>query len=158
MTKAHRRKRVFADWKIQGGLCLRVTFYWLTCQAMLVLTAFALDVLGGGTGVSLWSYLLPACVASLLVLPIALLDLLIFSNRFAGPWYRFRKQFDRMADGQAVERLQFRSGDWSQDLSANFNCIRERLLQDDRVPDGTTDNETTDKETGSMKTQPVAVN
>ena len=154
MTRTHKRKRVFADLKIQGGLCLRVSVYWLACNAMLVLTILALDLLGDGAGVSLWSYLLPACIASFLVLPVALLDLLIFSNRFAGPWYRFSKQFDQLADGQAVDRLKFRPGDYCQDLSTNFNRVRERLLQDDSLPDcGSADNDLR-----SMNSEAMAAN
>ncbi|MGI9518587.1 MAG: hypothetical protein ACR2NP_16140 [Pirellulaceae bacterium] len=152
--RLNQRKRVFADWKIQGGLCLRVSAYWLTCQAMLVLTAFAINLLGGGNGEILWSYLLPACVSSLLVLPIALLDLLVFSNRFAGPWHRFRRNFDQLADGQAVHPLHFRPKDFCHDLSDNFNRLREQLASADHEPDSLFD----EPELRSENTDVMAVN
>ena len=43
MSKKERRRRVFADLKIQGGLCLRVAIYWVVCQLAVIgtIAAFA---------------------------------------------------------------------------------------------------------------------
>ena len=125
-----RRFRLFADTRIQGGLCLRVVFYWVLCQVSLVtvmLFGAALSgVVGshGGLG-NIWQIIGPAVVVSLLVLPIAMFDMLVYSNKFAGPLLRFRRNFGELARGEEVRQIHFRPGDLLNDLSENYNTLVE---------------------------------
>lgn len=125
-----RRYRFLADWKLQGNFCLRISFYWLACQVALVATILGFLALEGqprvGEG-SPWSFIVPAIVASSLLLPIVLLDIMRFSNRFAGPLVRLRKSMQMLAEGKSVTELHFRPGDYLNELSTQFNEIRARI-------------------------------
>lgn len=135
MTYRKKRFRLFADWKLQGMFCMRICAYWLICQAAMVVTILGFLTLAGQSEVGVavddspWRFISPAIVASFLFLPLLLLDNLRFTNRFAGPIYRFRKDFQKLADGEDVSRLDFRKGDYFSDLSKNFNAIQSRLKQ-----------------------------
>ena len=83
------------------------------------------DVVDG----SPWRFIVPAIVASCVLLPIVLLDMMRFSNRFAGPLLRFRKSLQKLADGEDVSELHFRPTDYLKDLSSHFNAINSRLKQ-----------------------------
>jgi len=127
------RLRVFVDGKLQGGLCLRVTWYWLCCQATTALMLGCCLILRG-VPFSPGEWLQRICVeygqaflASTLVLPLLLIDCLVFSNRVAGPIYRLRKAMRQLADSGSAPRMQFRSADLWQDLASEFNRVTERL-------------------------------
>ncbi len=128
--KNDRRRRVLADTKIQGLLCLRIAIYWVICQIIVVGTIFGFINLEGIANVpngSFWRFVTPALFVSAMALPIALLDMLIFSNRFVGPIYNFRRRFNLLANSSGVDELHFRRGDFYPDLSKNFNKLRSRL-------------------------------
>ncbi len=36
MKDSIRKNRLLVDWRFQGALCLRISFYWLLCQTTLV--------------------------------------------------------------------------------------------------------------------------
>ena len=129
MKNKNRRRRVFADLKIQGGLCLRITIYWVVCQLTMVVTIMGFASLEAPSSGHVNRYLVPALVVSSLVLPLVLLDLLIFSNRFAGPLFSFRRSLQRLSEGQAIDPIQFRSGDHLPDLSENLNRVSHRLME-----------------------------
>lgn len=125
-----KRRRVFADSQIQGGLCLRLVLYWVACQAVTLAAMFGLAGLNNEGFQAVAGLMVPAFVAGLLVLPLALFDLVIFSNKFAGPIRNFRRRFQRLADGEAVEPLQFRPGDFLCDLRDNYNKIQQKMNPD----------------------------
>jgi signal transduction histidine kinase len=76
----------------------------------------------GGLG-NIWQIIGPAVVVSLLVLPIAMFDMLVYSNKFAGPLLRFRRNFGELARGEEVRQIHFRPGDLLNDLSENYNTL-----------------------------------
>ena len=135
MTSRKRRFRLLADWKLQGNFCLRICVYWLICQLALVATIIGFLTLAGQSDVgdvvdgSPWRFIVPAIVASCMFLPIVLLDIMRFSNRFAGPLLRLRKSLQMLADGEDVSELHFRPNDYLKDLSSHFNAINSRLKQ-----------------------------
>lgn len=131
---SQRRFRLFADTKIQGGLCIRIIFYWVLCQVAfttVVLFGAALSSVVGtqGDAASTWLLVGPALAVSTLLLPVAMFDMLVYSNKFAGPLLRFRRNFHQLATGQEVRPLHFRDGDLLCDLSRDFNLIREQQLE-----------------------------
>lgn len=130
----NRRFRVIADLKLQGLLCLRVAVYWLICQSTIVLTILGFQLLGGASSDAAaegtpWHYFVPAITVSICVLPIMLLDLVLFSNRFAGPMMRTRRQLREMAAGAQVSDLHFRRNDYYEDLSHNLNVLRNQICE-----------------------------
>jgi hypothetical protein len=128
-----KRKRLFVDSKIQGALVLRVTEYWISCllviAAMLVVwriftnpprlmhTHF-IDIL--------FDYG-PAVVMSLLLLPLAILDVLRLSSRFVGSFLRLRRAMHQLAQGEHVGLIGFRKGDFWQEFAEDFNAVVARL-------------------------------
>ena len=122
-----KRKRVTTDVNLQGKLCLRVVLYWVICCATITALLTGRGALGGvdsdiGLGV-----VLRAALASFLVLPLALFDCLVFSNRFAGPSWRLRQALDSLANGQDVGTIQLREKDEFRDLADSVNRIAKRL-------------------------------
>jgi hypothetical protein len=69
----------------------------------------------------------PGLVISSFLLPIAILDMLWFSSRFAGPLARLRRSLNRLAEGEEVPPLYFRKGDFLHDVSRDFNLVLQRL-------------------------------
>lgn len=128
---AKKRTRVSADLKLQGALCLRVAIYWVICQVVFgiaVLAFFALQESNpDSTRLTAWSLITPAAIISGLVLPLVLLDLLIFSNRFAGPVLRIRNYLAELVRGQSASAFKLRKGDYFADICDNLNQVGEQL-------------------------------
>lgn len=90
-----RRKRVFVDVRIQGALLLRVVIYWF-CSLLTVglLLIYWKVVIGAPAPLrldTLWTEYGSVVMASLFMLPAFLLDTVMMSNRFVGPFYRMRR-------------------------------------------------------------------
>ena len=125
MAKSHKRWRLFADPKIQGGLCLRMVVYWVICQISVIGTICGFDWLAGPSAEGEVA-LMPAFVISGLILAFVMLDLVVFSNRFAGPMLNLRRKMKMLADNDPVEEISLRPGDFYVDLAENFNRVRAR--------------------------------
>ncbi len=81
------------------------------------------------TGGSISRFFTPAFLAVSLVLPIALLEILVYTNKFVGPMVNFRHRFQQLADGEMPDEIQFRSDDLLKDFDENFNLVRARLQE-----------------------------
>ena len=103
---------MIADPKLQGILCLRVAIYWFFCQVTIFGALFGLAFLEGSAGGAIKRLIVPALITSVMVLPVALFDMVVFSNRFVGPVYNFRQKLSKFANGGVVEKLRFRPGDY----------------------------------------------
>lgn len=128
-----KRSRLLVDPKVQNPLLVRVVFYWvLTLMLMAVMAAVQV---GFSSPVTPWnvqvSRLLmafgPALIASVLILPVLLFDCVRYSNRFAGPMYRMRREMQRLAETGEASRLKFRDGDFWDGLADHFNAIADRV-------------------------------
>ena len=103
MNDSTRKNRLLVDWKLQGSLCLRISFYWLLCQTTLVATMLGFLALEAqadlqpydGTA-SPWRFIMPAIVGSSVFLPLVLLDNLRMSNRIAQTLSRFRSKVNQL--------------------------------------------------------------
>ena len=71
----------------------------------------------------------PAAAASLLILPLVVMDLLRLSNRFAGPARRLRNALCELGEGKEVRPLLFRDNDFWQETAAEFNRVNDRIKQ-----------------------------
>ena len=130
--KRNRRLRLFVDVKLQSSLSLRVVAYWIVCQATMASVVYAILAFEASNGHpaqgSPWRFLVPALIGSTVVLPLVLLDVLLFSNRFAGPLLRFRRHLQQLNNGEEVGPLRFRTGDHYLDLCDEFNRFMEKQL------------------------------
>ena len=122
------KKQLIADQQIQGGLIKRVCVYWMSSVFVTLAVVFGVSFLENGSFDEAYRFVLPALIAAAISLPLAIADLLTFSNRFAGPLVNFRRKFKKMADGQPAERLKFRPDDFLEDICEDFNRLRDRLL------------------------------
>jgi hypothetical protein len=144
MTQVKRRQ-VFVDRNVQGGLMLRVAGYWFFClisvlMMVMVWTVFTGPRMSGGDLLStLWTRYAPALVASLLLLPLVVCDAVKFSHRFAGPIVRLRGAFRRIARTGRCDQIQFREGDFWHDLADEFNRAQNRLVADRTAEEDATD-------------------
>jgi hypothetical protein len=73
----------------------------------------------------------PGFVASLILLPIAMMDVVRLSNRFVGPVMRLRGALQDMAAGRPVKPLNFRDDDFWCDLAGDLNEVAVRLNRRD---------------------------
>jgi hypothetical protein len=128
-VKLLQRRRVFVDMALQGRLCIRVAIYWLGCLLSVALILgwwSALDKNPASVFTWLqevWQQYGPVFVLSLLALPLALLDCLIMSNRYAGPILRMRRAMNQLARSEAVAPLRLRRGDLLHEMADDLNRI-----------------------------------
>ena len=136
----YRRRRVLVDPAVQGALARRIILHWacfvfVASVATFVLTALANPFRPLADHVAdLWwtqgSFLL---VAALLV-PAFIVDTIKVSNRFAGPILNLRRAMREIASGKPATMLNFRDGDFWQELADDFNAafVRTGNVQQER--------------------------
>jgi nitrogen fixation/metabolism regulation signal transduction histidine kinase len=127
------RQHLFVDRGVQGSLIARVVLYWVTCLVTITLMLLCWRVLTGPVrGFTTYFEEMkfqfgPALVASCILLPLVIVDLLRVSNRFVGPLVRLRKAMRAAARGEHVEPLSFREGDFWLELAQEFNVMLARM-------------------------------
>jgi hypothetical protein len=130
-----KRRQLFVDRAVQGGLILRCLLYWITCLATTFVMLFFWSLLTGPARLSwmtvdqLWFQYGPAFVASALLLPLVVWDLLKMSNRFAGPVLRLRRELKKLARGEHANPVFFRRQDCWRDLADDFNRVLMRVKE-----------------------------
>ena len=129
------RKQYFVNGKVQGNLAYRVAMYWFYCLLVVGVMGSCWMVLFDrpGSSVEFFSRLVgqtaPILLASLLLLPIVLLDCVRYSNRFVGPVFRMGRALERLADGQRVHNIEFRKDDFWFEYAQSFNKLNERVIR-----------------------------
>jgi hypothetical protein len=129
------RKRMFVDRKVQGALVARVVTYWVLSVISIALMLLCWNVITGPAhGLqknfdNMWFVYGPAAIASFLLLPVVIADIVRISNRFVGPLLRLRRSMRALARGEYVEPIEFRSTDFWYDFADDFNAIRARLIE-----------------------------
>lgn len=127
------RKRLFIDHRVQAALLLRVVAYWCCCLVTVGLSLLTWRLLTGPAQsvylylADAWYFAVPAGIASALILPLVIYDILKLSNRFAGPLYRLRRELRRLAAGEPVPPVRFRTGDFWPELADEFNATSQRI-------------------------------
>lgn len=133
MSRQHLRRRIFIDRPIQIAVLLRTFMYWTVClMAQLLMVFFVAAVTSTqddfvAHGPQLWWHLQLTAAASLVLLPIILLDVLKLSHRWAGPILRLRNSLKSLGRGEAVSAVKFREKDFWQDLAADLNVVAAEL-------------------------------
>lgn len=131
--KKHARKQLFVDPKVQGALIARAGLYWAVCLITITLMLLCWRILTNSPQPffshlsAMWSSFGPALVASCVLLPLVVVDIIRVSNRFAGPLVRLRRSMRALAQGEEVRPLQFRQGDFWQEFADEFNAIIRRV-------------------------------
>jgi hypothetical protein len=128
-----KRKRIFVDPKVQGSLVLRVAFYWLVCLITITLMILCWRILTGPARLfythitDMWYFFGPALVASFVLLPLVVVDVVRLSNRFVGPLVRLRAAMRALARGEDVRPIRFREGDFWQEFAEEFNTLVDHI-------------------------------
>jgi len=133
------RRRLFVDRQVQGTLLYRMFIYWcfsVLAVCLITLSVLALSHTGPVDSFSDYSALgeffaqyRVVVMVSLALLPIIMLDVLVTSNRFAGPLYRLRRSMRALAAGEYVAPIQSRKKDFLHDLAEEFNAVADRVEQ-----------------------------
>ena len=120
-SERDKRWRFWTDNTVHGELVVRVVVYWTVCQLAMVVAMVGMSFLFEGSptsGAGSLSWLLvPGITASAVVLPIALLDTIVFSNRFTGPMMRHRKHLVELAETGSAGGIRIRTRDFYTELS-----------------------------------------
>ncbi len=125
------RKKIWIESEVQGKLVLKCCLYWFFCISIIMLfvaiaTVFSGKLQSAGElSIGIWRQFSPAILASILLLPIVVVDVIRTSHRFAGPVYRLKSEMKKMADGEEVAPIRFRKGDHWHDLAEEFNRLVE---------------------------------
>jgi hypothetical protein len=136
------RRQLFVDLKIQGPLMLRVILHWVIGLLTVALMLLCWQILTGPKRPlfqyldAMWFYCGPAALASFLLLPLVLVGLARFSNRFLGPFLRLRWAMRELAQGEPVEPIEFRRGDFWREFAEEFNALAARVQGELSQPPG----------------------
>lgn len=127
-----KRRQIFVDPKVQGALVARTVVYWGFCvmAVTLMLLCWRIFTVPGRSFAFqldwIWFHYCPAVFASLLLLPIVVLDSIRLSNRFAGPMMRLRRAMHRLAEGEDIQPINFRDNDFWSEFAEDFNRMLAR--------------------------------
>ncbi len=111
----------------------RLVVLWVASTALAILIAALMQYFGNPTFTfdqflaNIGGYLWPLLLAFGVTLPIAVLQLLRFTHRFAGPVLRLRSELRQLANGEERPPLKFRENDYWQDLAIHFNRVADEL-------------------------------
>ena len=140
-TKKSLRRQYFVDPKVQGALVGRAVLYWAVCVITITLMLLCYRILTGPARMfythfsDMWFYYGPAMVASFLLLPLVIIDIIRLSNRFAGPMVRLRRSMRALGRGEHVEPIHFREGDFWQEFADEFNTLVARFQGKNAPPE-----------------------
>ncbi len=128
-----RRKQIFVDPKVQGALVFRIIAYWVVCVVTISVMLLCWRMITGPARMplahldDLWFQLAPPLIASFILLPLVVYDIVKISNRFTGPLLRLRRNMRALAEGEQVKPIHFREGDFWKDLAEDFNAVVRRV-------------------------------
>ncbi len=136
----HCRRTIFlVDRQVQGSLIARTIAYWFFFQFSAVLMLICWESYTGPArgfltlATDLVQRYGPALLASCLLLPIVMMDVVRLSNRFVGPVVRLKGALRALAAGENVKPLLFRDNDYWRDMAGDLNEVA-RQLNDAKQP------------------------
>jgi hypothetical protein len=139
--KSKFRSRLFVDRTVQSMLVKRVVLHWMAFFFLFTLTLFSIEYFLKDPGTTMGECL--SSVASkhsllfmliVALLPVFIYDTIRMSHRFAGPISRLKKSLRSLALGENVEEVTFRSNDFWNELSEDFNRVAKRLNNPSNTP------------------------
>jgi len=145
MPQSNKRWRLFIDRPIQSALLARVVLYWAVSLLTQVLMVVFFAVISSSPddfyvrAQQLWSHLQLAIIASAVVLPLILLDVLRLSHRWVGPIFRVRTALHALSRGEHVPPIRLRENDFWQELAGDFNVIADQFSKQNATSPTVTD-------------------
>lgn len=129
----HKRKQVYVDRNVQGGIVLRLAGIWLATTVLAIIMSVMLGYFSNPVmGFEYYLYQSgrtcgPLLLAFASVLPIAALHLVRFTHRCVGPIVRLRRALKELASGETSTPLKFRDSDYWHDLAEDFNQVNTKM-------------------------------
>lgn len=129
----HKRKQIYVDRHVQGGIVLRLAGIWLATTVLAIVMSVMLGYFSNPVmGFEYYLYQSgrtcgPLLLAFASVLPIAALYLVRFTHRCVGPIIRLRRALKELATGECNAPLKFRDSDYWHDLAEDFNQVNTKL-------------------------------
>ncbi len=123
---------MFVDSSLQGSLIRRILLHWVSFVAAGTLIACALRWMTHPTlplsiqAGEMFAQFGPFLITMLAMLPIFVIDTMKITNRFAGPFVRFRQNLVSLRGGES-DRVTFRGGDFWHDTEEDLNAIIDEL-------------------------------
>lgn len=131
---AGRRRRFFIDREVQGALVAKVLTYWVYCLGTYALFSFCWKTATGPADqhglIFAQQHLLdivPPAAATLVVVPLIIVDAMRWSNRFAGPAAKLRKALEDLGENRETPPLKFRLVDYWQGTADAFNVVAVQM-------------------------------
>ena len=131
--KSTRRRIIMVDQEVQGALILRAALYWFYCLLSVSLMVLCWSIFHGpkrpfsAIASDLLINYAPALAASLILLPMVLVDVVRFSHLFVGPMYRLKWAMSSLAKGEKVEPITFREEDYWSEFASEFNRMLAKV-------------------------------
>jgi sensor histidine kinase YesM len=126
------RKKVWVD-PFQTKLSLRIGGYLVVFFIVFCNFLFAWKMWDEGPTdpaqqfVDIFRSNLPVFICLLVLVPVMAWDTIRFSHRLVGPLVRFRQTIQAIADGEAVQPIKLRDGDYLIEMRDEFNLMLEEL-------------------------------
>ncbi len=124
-----KRQNWFVDAELQSTILVRAVTYWaavvlLMLAAPATIQSFLQPQMTLSEHLSVtWRLLWPVLVVLTLILPLAIHDVLKFTNRFVGPVYRLRREFDNYMNLGEISQFTIRKNDFWKELVEGFNHL-----------------------------------
>lgn len=139
------RKQYVVNKKLQWRIAWQVVITWVIgASVALIFPIAALFICGVGfAGMSFGevlsdvskAYTFPVLMA-LVFMPIAVWHSFQFSNRIAGPMFRFQRETKKLLAGESIKPIKLREHDYWKDFAVDLNTLADKLGQLDK---GTTE-------------------
>jgi hypothetical protein len=126
---ARQRSRFFVDRRLQGDIVKRILLHWLTFVLVGTVLAMTLRWLTHPTEPlsqqlrGMFADFGPYLVALLALLPMFVLDTIKLTNRFAGPYVRFRRHIRALIANESPGPIKFRDGDFWRETEDDLNAL-----------------------------------
>jgi hypothetical protein len=123
------RTRFFVDRRLQGDIVKRILLHWLTFFLVGTVLAMTLRWLTHPTEPlvrqvrAMFAEFGPYLVALLALLPMFVLDTVKLTNRFAGPYVRFRRHIRALMANESPGPIRFRDGDFWRETEDDLNAL-----------------------------------
>ena len=133
MTKPYQRRKIFIDRPVQLAVLGRATLYWSMCTMTQVLMVLFFGIITSShsefpaLSPEVRWHLQITLLASVVLLPILLLDILKLSHRWVGPIFRLRNSLRALGRGENLSEVKFRDMDYWQDLAIDLNAVSAEL-------------------------------
>lgn len=129
------RQQLLVDQNVQGSLLQRTALYSAASVLYFFVILIFREWVSSPSGTFTEAVL--SCLSEstywapgfMLLIPIVAYDLLKLTNRFAGPFFRLRREMRRLARDESEMSLRFREGDFWVEIADDFNSVREELIR-----------------------------